>query len=261
VLLSIIKLDVGLLDPIDAVVGVKQGCPLSPLLFGLHIKGLEAYVKTRLPQACPLCGGVYMSLLMYADDTAVLVNSAQELQQLLHCIQQWCSEHGMTIHVDKTSILVIFNTTASALLGLRNEWSIGGSHVEVSPQVKNLGIHFHFSTGAAYGVQKAAQRGRFAIACLHRKLHDLDVGANVELALHMYSSIVELALLYECELWEQNCMQLTDPAGNNSRRGGTGSSQFHSVCDEGAKEHLHRRIACIERLECTLSNRSACITC
>jgi hypothetical protein len=97
-----IKLDVGLLDPIDAAVGVKQGCPLSPLLFGLYIEGLEAYVKTKLPHAGPLCGGVYMSLLMYADDTAFLANSAHELQQPLDCIQQWCSEHGMTIHVDKT---------------------------------------------------------------------------------------------------------------------------------------------------------------
>jgi hypothetical protein len=169
-------------------------------LFGLYIEGLEAYVTTKLPHAGPLCGGVYMSLLMYADDTAVLANSAQELQQLLDCIHQWCSEHGMTIHVDKTEI-VMFNTTASALLGLQNEWSVGGAPVKVSPHFKYLGIHFHFSTAATYGVQKAARRGRSAIACLHRKLHDLDVGANVELALHMYSSVVEPALLYGCEVW------------------------------------------------------------
>lgn len=206
-----IKLDAGLLDHIDAAVGVKQGCPLSPLLFGLYIEGLEAYVKTKMPQAGPSCGDVYMAMLMYADDTAVLANSPQELQQLLDCIQEWCSEHGMTIHVDKTEI-VVFNTTASTLLRLGGTWSIDGSHVKVSQHFKYLGIHFHFSTGAAYGLQKAAQRGRFAIACLHRKLSDLDVGANVELALHMYSSIVEPALLYGCEVWGQNCLQLTDPA-------------------------------------------------
>ena len=211
-----IKLDVGLLDPVSATVGVKQGCPLSPLLFGLYIEGLEAYVKAKLPQAGPLCGGVHMSLLMYADDTAVLANSPLELQQLLDCIQQWCSAHGMNIHVDKTEI-VVFNTTANVLLGFRTTWSIDGTYVKVSQHFKYLGIHFHFSTGATYGLQKAAQRGRFAIACLHRKLHDLDVGANVELALHMYSSIVEPALLYGCEVWGQNCMQLTDPADTTNR--------------------------------------------
>jgi hypothetical protein len=71
----------------------------------------------------------------------------------------------MSIHVDKTEI-VVFNTTANALLALGTEWSIGGTYVKVSQHFKYLGIHFHFSTGATYGRQKAAQRGRFAIGML-----------------------------------------------------------------------------------------------
>jgi hypothetical protein len=205
-----IKLDVGVLDPVNSSVGVKQGCPLSPLLFGLYIESLEAYVKSKLPQAGPLCGGIRMSMLMYADDTAVLANSAVELQLLLDCIHDWCGEHGMTIHVLKTEI-VVFNTTASALSQLGTRWSIAGIHVKVSHHFKYLGIHFHFSSGAAYGLQKAAQRGRFAVACLHRKLHDLDVGANVALTLHLYSSMVMPALLYGCEVWGQHCLNLADP--------------------------------------------------
>ena len=210
-----IKLDVGTLDPIAAVVGVKQGCPLSPLLFGLYIEDLETYVKSRFPLAGPSCGGVHMALLMYADDTAVLANSPEELQQLLDCIQQWCCEHGMTIHVDKTEI-VVFNTTAAVLAQMGTRWSINGVHVKVSQHFKYLGIHFHFSTGAAYGLQKAAQRGRFAVACLHRKLHDLDVGANIALTLHLYSSMVEPAMLYGCEVWGQHCLQPSDPAESSN---------------------------------------------
>lgn len=210
-----IKLDAGLLDPIDVAVGVKQGCPLSPLLFGLYIEDLENYVKASWPTAGPAIRGVYMSLLMYADDTAVLANSPAELQNLLDCIQHWCTDHGMTIHVDKTEI-VVFNTTADMLTRLGTRWSIAGEHVKVSQSFKYLGIHFHFSSGAKYGLQKAAQRGRFAVACLHRKLHDLDVGANIDLTLHLYSATVEPAMLYGCEVWGQYCLQLADPAGNNN---------------------------------------------
>ena len=210
-----IKLDVGVLDPINTAVGVKQGCPLSPLLFGLYIEGLETYVKSKLPQAGPMCGGVRMAMLMYADDTAVLANSAAELQQLLDCIQEWCNEHGMTINVHKTEI-VVFNTTANALSQLGTRWSIGGMHVKVSQHFKYLGIYFHFSSGAAYGLQKAAQRGRFAVACLHRKLADLDVGADVALTLHLYSSMVQPALLYGCEVWGQHCLKLADPTTSSN---------------------------------------------
>jgi hypothetical protein len=34
----------------------------------------------------------------------------------------------------------------------------------------------------------------------------LYVGADVELALHMYSSMVQSALFYNCEVWGQNCL-------------------------------------------------------
>jgi hypothetical protein len=210
-----IKLDVGVLDPISTTVGVKQGCPLSPLLFGLYIEGMEAYVRSKLPQAGPSCGGVHMALLMYADDTAVLANSEAELQSLLDCIQDWCCEHGMTIHIHKTEI-VVFNTTASALSQLGTRWSIAGVHVKVSQHFKYLGIHFHFSKGAAFGAHKAAQRGRFAVACLHRKLHDLDVGSNIALTLHLYSAMVQPALLYGCEVWGQHCLTLADPTTSSN---------------------------------------------
>jgi hypothetical protein len=95
-----------------------------------------------------------MALLMYADDTAVLATSEAELQSLLDCIQDWCCEHGMTIHIHKTEI-VVFNTTASALSRLGTRWSIAGAHVKVSQHFKYLGIHFHFSKGAAFGAHKA----------------------------------------------------------------------------------------------------------
>lgn len=39
-----IKTPYGTLDPIRATVGVKQGCPLSPTLFGLYIDSLHSHV-------------------------------------------------------------------------------------------------------------------------------------------------------------------------------------------------------------------------
>jgi hypothetical protein len=46
---------------------------------------------------------------------------------------------------------------------------------------------------------------------LHRKLHELDVGANIALTLHLYASMVQPALLYGCEVWGPQCLHASDP--------------------------------------------------
>jgi Reverse transcriptase (RNA-dependent DNA polymerase) len=210
-----IKLTGGILDPIHASIGVKQGCPLSPTLFGLYIEDLETYVKSHHPAAGPFvdCApNVHMSLLMYADDTAILANSASELQNLIECMDDWCVAHGMTISVKKTEV-VVFNGEEDPLPGT---WHLRGTPLTISKVFKYLGVWFHYLEGAAHGLQKAASRGKLAIACLHRKLADLDVGSNVCLTLHLYSSIALPALLYGCEIWGPGCMKVADPACSNN---------------------------------------------
>ena len=72
-----IKTPAGTLDPVHTSVGVKQGCPLSPTLFGMFIDGLQHHVAATCPTAGPALGaapGVRLSLLIYADDTAILAD-------------------------------------------------------------------------------------------------------------------------------------------------------------------------------------------
>jgi Reverse transcriptase (RNA-dependent DNA polymerase) len=148
-----------------------------------------------------------MCLLMYADDTAILANSAAELQQLIDCTDSWCLAHGMTISIAKTEVLV-FNTTR---IHPRGTWHLRGAPLTVTATFKYLGVWFHHLKGAGYGLHKAATRGKFAVACLHRKLKDLDVGSNMALSLHLYASMTLPAMLYGCEIWGTELMKVADP--------------------------------------------------
>jgi Reverse transcriptase (RNA-dependent DNA polymerase) len=206
-----IKTANGTLDPVRASVGVKQGCPLSPTLFGLYIDGLQHHVASTCPLAGPVLDsapGVRLSLLIYADDTAILANSAAELQQLLTCVDSWCGVHGMTISTVKSEATV-FNCRQPAQ---NVNVSLNGKRLPVCKVFKYLGVWFHHLKGAAYNVQKAATRGKFAIACLHRKLYDLEVGNNVKLALKLYDSLVMPAMLYGCEVWGTCLLGSRSPA-------------------------------------------------
>ena len=73
----------GVLGPsIASTCGVKQGDPLSPLLFGLFIDEFEAWVKERIPGAgVPLTLEKNVPLLLYADDMVLLGERASPLSR------------------------------------------------------------------------------------------------------------------------------------------------------------------------------------
>ncbi len=58
--------------------GVKQGCPLNPLLFGLYLDALEGRLDGRKCNA-PTLTNVHVWLLFFADDLALTSKSEVEL--------------------------------------------------------------------------------------------------------------------------------------------------------------------------------------
>jgi hypothetical protein len=51
---------------------VKQGCPLSPLLFGLYLEGLGKHLDALDGNSPPQLADIVVKLLLYADDLALI---------------------------------------------------------------------------------------------------------------------------------------------------------------------------------------------
>jgi len=66
--------------------GVKQGCPLNPLLFGLYLDALEGRLDSRKCDALTLTY-VHIWLLLFANDLALTSESKVRLQQQLNALQ------------------------------------------------------------------------------------------------------------------------------------------------------------------------------
>ena len=81
----------GFSNPIQSTIGVKQGCPLSPTLFGIYIDELEAFLSdfSLLGDGCHL-HQVLISILLFVDDVVLLASSLEGLQRILDRLASFC---------------------------------------------------------------------------------------------------------------------------------------------------------------------------
>ena len=74
------------------LMGVKQGCPLSPTLLGLYVDGLEKHLLGTADIDAPTLMGVMVPLLLYADDLILMSASASGLQKQLDALASFCEQ-------------------------------------------------------------------------------------------------------------------------------------------------------------------------
>jgi hypothetical protein len=102
--------------PISPSKGVKQGCPLSPILFALFLSDVGAALGMRHStgrRGVPLQNvehgqsGVWnVTHLLFADDLAVVHTGQERLQSQVHILLRYASDKGLTVNVSKCAVLV-----------------------------------------------------------------------------------------------------------------------------------------------------------
>ena len=102
-------------DYFSCDVGVRQGENLSPLLFSIFLNDFELYISDGLKT---MAGDVNLFLsdentehflkifvLLYADDTIVLAETADDLQKALNAVYDYCEMWQLTVNTEKTKVV------------------------------------------------------------------------------------------------------------------------------------------------------------
>jgi len=69
-----------------------KSCPLSPLLFGLYLDGLEKHLDAFDSDSPPQLADIIVKLLLYADDLALMSETPQGLQKQIDVLSEFCVE-------------------------------------------------------------------------------------------------------------------------------------------------------------------------
>ena len=64
----------GISDIVHSTIGVKQGCPLSPTLFGMYVDEVSDYIYREGDGGARLAG-IWIQLLLYVDDIVLISQS------------------------------------------------------------------------------------------------------------------------------------------------------------------------------------------
>ena len=101
--------------------GVRQGCILSPCLFNLYAEYIMRNAGLDEAQAGIKIAGRNKNNLRYADDTAIMAESKEELKSLLMKEKEERENIGLKLNIWKTKIMASSPITS---------WQIDGETVE-----------------------------------------------------------------------------------------------------------------------------------
>ena len=132
-----VKVKSGLLTAtFTPLVGVRQGCNLSPTLFNIFVNDI---VDISNSTCNPLImGECKINCLLYADDLILLSESEHGLQRCLDKLSCYAKKWQMRINIKKTKA-IIFNKTGKIL---RSEFKLGNQPIQVKDSYVYLGITF-----------------------------------------------------------------------------------------------------------------------
>lgn len=185
-------------------IGLRQGENLSPFLFSVYLNDLESFFFSANIDSGVECFSsdfdesvyIYLKLfvLLYADDTVILSESANGLQSALDVYNEYCKQWKLTVNMNKSMVIVFSKGRHS-----NYSFTLNDNNIEVGYEYKYLGVLFSRS-GSFFAAKKhMVCQAEKAMYSLIRKARALLL--PIDLQIELFDKMVKPILLYGSEVW------------------------------------------------------------
>lgn len=182
-------------DPVTIKSGVRQGCPLSPLLFNITIDEVMRKVNNNSS------GGINWYLtqkledLDYADDISLLAQTHEDLQRRINKLAKCAAEVGLEININKTKVMR-GNTNNTRPI------TIGDTSIEDVDKFNYLGSVITKEGGTKDDIDNKLMKARATFGRMWKIWRSSQIAKKTKL--RIFQACIKSVLLYGSETWLVN---------------------------------------------------------
>ena len=183
----------GSLKPIASNLGLKQGCPLSPLLFNLYIDDVRYIFDDKCH---PIeFQEIQISHFLFADDLVLLSLTKEGLQTCLNKLDKYAADNAMIINTDKTKAM-IFNQSGRMIW---QSFKIGIKQLRQVQTFCYLGFEIKASGTVTLATQTLCDKTNKAMRPLMGVIARFNI--PVRTLLQLFHTYISPIALYTTENW------------------------------------------------------------
>ena len=188
-----VKLKTGRSTNIQSNLGLKQGCPLSPMLFNLYIDDIE---KVFDDSCCPIeFQNKNINHFLYADDLVLISESREGLQNSLDKVHHFANSKHLTISVPKSKTIT-FNYTGRMI---KDSFTLNKEALEHVQTFCYLGFDIKCSETIKHAMNILCDKANKALRPLLCAITRFNIPAKT--SIRLFHTLISPIVLYNAENW------------------------------------------------------------
>ena len=175
--------------------GLRQGCPLSPLLFAIYTSDMDAVLR-KWQSGGIVVGRQKIHMLAYADDVVILAHTPEELKDMLSCLLRYATARNLILSTEKSKVMRFSRNGVKS----KTKWSCDRDILEEVNRFMYLGFIFQSNGSHTAHVKEMVARANRQVSRAwsigERKFQD-----NFKVRMQLFQALVVPTLLYGSEVY------------------------------------------------------------